>query len=85
MLSFLSGIGGKIVAGFAAAGLFLVGILKIMSNAKKAERNRIELASKEEEVRILKGRKEIHDQVQSDGPDAAFERMRKRAARKRDD
>ena len=84
MLSFFSGIGGKIIAAFGAAGLFLMGILKIMSNAKKAERNRIEAASAKEEVKILKGRKEIHDQVQSDGPDAAFKRMRERAARKRD-
>ena len=66
----------------AAAGAILLGILlaalQLIGMGKKSERNRIEAESGKKQVKILKRRKQIHEDVYSD-PDAVFDKLRDRA------
>lgn len=78
MFSFLSGIGGKIMAGVAAAGVFILALMRLQSRARKDERNKIEGESAREENRIMKDANKERENVRNAGPDAARDRMRKR-------
>ena len=74
----LSGLFTKVLAGLAAAGLFVIGILRIISGAKKAERQKIEGKSARKETEILKDARKERENVRRGGPDAARDRMRER-------
>lgn len=78
MLSFFSGIGGKIMAGFAAAGVFILALMGMQRRARKDERNKIEGESAREEVGIMKDARREHKEVREGGASAARDRMQRR-------
>lgn len=78
MFGFLSGIGGKITAGLAAAGVFILALMGLQARARKDERNKIEGESARKELGVMKDAHKERENVRRAGPDAARDRMRQR-------
>jgi len=75
MITWITGkmamIGGGVV-------VVLAFIAMVFSKGKTAARQEIAEETHETVIKVTKDAREVREQVRSDGPDAAFERMRER-------